>query len=167
MEITSKSYLSIFINEASKYRIPSYQFEDIVQHGYLTIIKSINLYKPNSNSFNGYAINAIRNNIRYLLRGNIRHFREIPDESILEKDAQDYCLTIEDQIIAYDEVKKLYEALDNLTEDDRNIINEFYFNEGNMKEYAESNNIKYRTLMHKKTQILRKLEQILNTHEKS
>ena len=160
-------YTGFIIKEASKYRIPSFDFDDIVQHGYLTVIKSIKIYKSNSNSFHGYVINAIKNNIGDLLRGNIKHYREIPDESIVQKDSGDYSFTIEDEIIAYDEVKKLYEALDKLSEQERDIINEFYFNERNMREYADTNNIKYHTLMQRKRKTLRKLEQILNTHEKS
>ena len=49
----------LILKEASKYYIPGYEFEDLVQHGYLSVIKAISMYKLGSNSFNGYCINTI------------------------------------------------------------------------------------------------------------
>ncbi|MCM1991163.1 sigma-70 family RNA polymerase sigma factor [Oceanirhabdus seepicola] len=156
-----EKYKGLIIKEAFKYRIPSYEFEDIVQHGYLTVIKSIKMYKGKSNAFNGYIITAIKNNIAYLLRGNIKHYREVPDEAIAKKDSTENTLTIEDQIIAYEEVKKLYAALDKLNKEDREIIDKFYFDEVKIKKYCRDNNLCYSTLIKRKRKALKKLEDIL------
>ena len=113
-EIIEKFKYLIF-KEATRYHIPGYDLEDLVQHGYLSVIKAIAMYKLGSNSFNGYCINAIRMNFKALLKGQIKHFREIPNNEMLDFDTSgDYEFTLEDEVIAYDEVKKLYVALDKL-----------------------------------------------------
>ena len=65
------------IKQSGKYKIPSYDFEDLVQHGYLSIIKAVKLYKPGRSSFTTYCTNAVINNFNALLRGQIKHFRGV------------------------------------------------------------------------------------------
>ncbi len=43
-EILEKFKYLIF-KEATKYHIPSYNYEDLVQHGYLSVLKAISMYK--------------------------------------------------------------------------------------------------------------------------
>lgn len=119
------------------------------------------MYKGKSNAFHGYVITAVKNNIAYLLRGNIKHYREVPDERIANKDSPENTLTIEEQIIAYEEVKKLYAALDKLNKEDRKVIDKFYFHGVKLKKYCRDNNLSYSTLIHRKRKALKKLEDIL------
>ncbi len=160
-------YKGLIIKEAARYSIPSYEFEDVIQHGYLTVIKSIKLYKTNSKTFNGYVINAIKNNIGYLLRGNIKHFREVPDDEIAGKCELCSTLTIEDQMIAYEQVKKLYAALDQLNEEERIIIEEFYIKETKLNVLGVKMNSSYRNLSYRKKKALDKLQKILSNNEKN
>ena len=48
----------LIIKEASRYHVPGYELEDLIQHGYLSVIRAISLYKLGSNSFSGYCING-------------------------------------------------------------------------------------------------------------
>ena len=80
-EIIEKFKYHIF-KEAFKYHIPGYELEDLVQHGYLSVLKAIALYKLGSNSFNDYCIKSIKMNFRALLKGQIQHFREVPSSEI-------------------------------------------------------------------------------------
>ena len=126
-EIIEKFKYLIF-KEASRYHIPGYELEDLVQHGYLSVIKAIAMYKLGSNSFNGYCINSIKMNFKALLKGQIKHFREVPNNEMLDFDTSgDYEFTLEDEVIAYDEVKKLYVALDKLDPLEREIIREILY----------------------------------------
>lgn len=161
-----KRYRGLVIKEAAKYKIPSYDFEDVVQHGYLTIIKSIEMYKENSSAFNGYVINAIRNNFYALLKGKIKNYREVPDDTLLDLDFERYDFTIEDQIIAYDEVKRLYRALDILSEEERRIIDEFYFENKALKEIACEGNKDYGKTFRMKKKALNKLRKAIEKEEK-
>ena len=125
-EIIEKFKYLIF-KEASRYHIPGYELEDLVQHGYLSVIKSIAMYKLGSNSFNGYCINAIRMNYKALLKGEIKHFREVPNNDMLDFDnAGNYEFTLEDEVIAYEEVKKLYVSLETLEPFERRILERYY-----------------------------------------
>ena len=72
-------YKFLIIRLAVSYHIPSYEFEDLVQQGYLSVIKAIGMYKLGSNSFNGYCINSIKTNFKALLKGKIKHYREVPN----------------------------------------------------------------------------------------
>jgi len=88
--------------EASRYHIPGYAMDDLIQHGYLSILKAIAMYKLGSNSFNAYCINSIRMNFKALLKGQIKHFREVPNNDMLDFDtAENYEFTLEDEVIAY------------------------------------------------------------------
>lgn len=129
-------YKYLIIKEAARYHIPGYDFEDVVQHGYLSVIKAVHKYRLGSNSADGYFINTIKNNFKDLLKGKVKHYREIPDDSLLDINTQSYEFTLEDQIIAYEQVKKLYEALDKLSEEDRDIIERFYLKGESLKEIA-------------------------------
>ena len=70
----------LIFKESSRFHIPGYETEDLIQHSYLSVIKAIALYKLGSNSFNGYCINAIKMNLKALLKGEIKHFREVPKD---------------------------------------------------------------------------------------
>jgi RNA polymerase sigma factor (sigma-70 family) len=161
-----QSYNYFILKEASKYRIPGYQYEDVVQHGYLSVIKAVNKYKLGRNSFHGYVIKAIKNNLKDLLKGNVRHYREIPDESLLDINPHYYEFTLEDQIIAYDNVKKLYEVLDKLSEEERDMIERFYIIEDSLKEIACDRNVDYYKAVRLKEKVLRKLRRNLLTLNK-
>ncbi|MBZ9609322.1 sigma-70 family RNA polymerase sigma factor [Clostridium estertheticum] len=101
-EAIIEKFKYLIFKEASRYHIPGYELEDLVQHGYLSVIKAIDMYKLGSNSFNGYCINSIRMNFKALLKGQIKHFREIPNNEMLDFDtAGHYEFTLEDEVIAY------------------------------------------------------------------
>ncbi|MEK6264593.1 MAG: sigma-70 family RNA polymerase sigma factor [Clostridium sp.] len=125
-EIIEKFKYLIF-KEAARYHIPGYEIQDLVQHGYLSVIKAIAMYKLGSNSFNGYCIKAIRMNFKALLKGQIKHFREVPNSDMVDFDLSgNYDFTLEDEVMAYDEVKKLYVALATLDTLEREIIEKYY-----------------------------------------
>jgi len=128
--------------QAGKYIIPSYDYEDLVQHGYLSIIKAVHQYNLDKRSFTTYCTNAVINNYNALLKRKIKHFREIQDQNIL--DMQVYDFTLEDEVIAYEQTKKLQVALDNLQELERRIIYSVYMEGMNLKEAAADSDVNYR-----------------------
>lgn len=156
-----EKYKPLILKEASKYRVPGYEYEDLVQHGYLALIKAIKLYKLQSNSYNGYFIRSIKNNIMLLVRGKVKHYREIPDDVMIDNMEQEYSFTIEDQLIAYEEVKLLYEALDKLSMQERKLIEAFYINELSLNEIACDLHIKYAEAYYRKKKALEKLRRLL------
>ena len=147
---------------ASRYHIPGYELEDLVQHGYLSVIKAISMYKLGSNSFNGYCINAITMNFKALLKGEIKHYREMPSNEVLDFDtAIDYEFTLEDEVIAYEEVKKLYAALDKLKPLEREVIERFYIKNESIGEIACDSHKSYYYFARIKKKALEKLRALM------
>jgi RNA polymerase sporulation-specific sigma factor len=160
-EIIEKFKYLIF-KEASRYHIKDYELEDLVQHGYLSVIKAIAMYKLGSNSFTGYCINSIRMNFKALLKGEIKHFREVPSNEMLDFDtAGDYEFTLEDEVIAYEEVKKLYAALDKLEPLEREIIEGYYLREQSLGEIACDSDKSYHQFARVKKKALEKLKALM------
>jgi RNA polymerase sporulation-specific sigma factor len=160
-EIIEKFKFLVF-KEASRYHVPGYELEDLVQHGYLSIIKAIAMYKLGSNSFNGYCINAIRMNFRALLKGEIKHFREVSNNEMLDFDTvEDYKFTLEDEVIAYDEVKKLYVALDTLEPLEREILERHYILGVSLGEIACDRDKSYHQFIRIKKRALEKLRALM------
>ncbi|HEY8890479.1 MAG TPA: sigma-70 family RNA polymerase sigma factor [Clostridium sp.] len=152
----------LIIKEASRYHIPGYELEDLIQHGYLSVVKAIAMYKLGSNSFNGYCINAIRLNFKALLKGEIKHFREVPNNDMLDFDtAGNYEFTLEDEVIAYAEVKKLNVALDTLDPLERTIIDGFYVLGKPLSEVACDSDKSYYQLLRIKKKALEKLKALM------
>ncbi len=157
LHLLMDKYKPLILKLASKYRIPSYEFEDVVQYGYLTLIKAIKMYKLESNSFNGYVIRAIRNNILDLFKKNVKLYNEINDDRVLNI-CIDKELTVEEHILAGEEIKRLYKVLDKLSEDEKKIINDYYFNNKTLKTIACENNLNYKKIVKDKKRVLERMK---------
>ncbi|WP_065079111.1 RNA polymerase sigma factor, partial [Clostridium ragsdalei] len=136
-----------------------YDFDDLVQHGYLSVIKAVKLYKIGKGSFTTYCTNSIVNNFNALLKGQIKHFREVQDEGVLS--IQPYDFTLEDEVIAFDQAEKIKLALCNLQDIEIKIIKSVYMEGRTLKETAEILNIKYRHAIEIKKAALNKLKKYL------
>ncbi|EPY2272857.1 sigma-70 family RNA polymerase sigma factor [Clostridium sporogenes] len=156
-------FTPIILKEASKWRISCYEYEDLVQHGYLSVIKAVNMFKGEESKFIPYCIKTIKTNYKALLKGEIKHHREIPDEDILNK-GNKYLFTIEDEIIAHENIKELYKALDKLTPEEKEVINGFYIKNDSLQEVAESTNKTYNSVRYIKNKAIKKLQKILEEH---
>ncbi len=98
----------LILKVARQHRVPNYEFEDVVQYGYLTLIKAIKMYKAGNNSFDEYAIKAIRNNIMDLFKRQIKIYNELPNNINNLNICLDNKLSIEDHIIAGKEMRNIY-----------------------------------------------------------
>lgn len=155
-------YKFLILRLAGSYHMPSYEFDDLVQQGYLSVIKAVNMYKLGSNTFDGYCINSIRTNFKALLKGKIKHYREVPNEEPIKSNvAPEYSFTLEDQVIAYDEVKRLYAALEKLDPVERNVIERFYLEMDALKEIACDGEHTYYYYVNIKNRALKKLKKYI------
>jgi RNA polymerase sigma factor (sigma-70 family) len=156
-------FIPIILKEASKWKISCYEYEDLVQHGYLSVIKAVNMFEGEENKFIPYCIKTIKTNYKALLKGQIKHHREIPSENILDN-SNEYSFTIEDEIIAYESMKELYKALDKLTPEEIEVINSFYIKNNTLKEIANSTNKSYNSVRYIKNKAIKKLQSMLEKH---
>jgi RNA polymerase sigma factor (sigma-70 family) len=81
-EAIINKYMPLVISEASKYHLPGYEFDDIVQHSILSIIKAVMLYKIGAKSFSSFVSTTVKNNNINLLKGTIKHHKEVQNQSI-------------------------------------------------------------------------------------
>lgn len=163
LEIMDK-FKPLILKEASKWKIKCYDYCDLVQHGYLSIIKALKMFKGEPERFIGYCVKTIKTNYKALLKGEIKHHREIPDEFILDKSDNDYLFTLEDEIIAHEKVKELYIAMDKLSHSEKHIIEEIYFKDNSVNKVALNNNLTYNKVKYKKFRALKKLQRELKVH---
>jgi RNA polymerase sporulation-specific sigma factor len=155
-------YKFLIIQLAGQYHIPSYEFDDLVQQGYLSVIKTVGLYKLGSNTFDGYCIHAIRTNFKALLKGKIKHYRELPNsEPISSNTSEAYSFTLEDEVIAYDEIKRLYEAMEKLTPLEKAVVERFYIIQDSLKEIACEGQRSYYDYVKIKNKALGKLKKYI------
>ena len=97
-----------------------------------------------------------------LLKGKIKHFREVPSNELLDFDtAVDYEFTLEDEIIAYDEVKKLHAALGKLETLESEIIKRYYILNQTLGEIAMDSDKNYHQFARMKKNALAKLRSLL------
>ncbi len=106
---------------------------------------------------------TIKTNYKALLKGEIKHHREIPDENISDK-GNEYFFTIEDEIIAYENINELYKALDKLTLEEKEVINSFYIKNNSLQKVADSINKSYNSVRYIKNKAIKKLQKILEEH---
>ncbi|MGO5066581.1 MULTISPECIES: sigma-70 family RNA polymerase sigma factor [unclassified Clostridium] len=154
----------LILKEASKWRIQCYEYEDLVQHGYLSVIKAANIFQGEESKFVPYCINAIKTNYKALLKGEIKHHREMPDAYILEKYDDEYMFTIEDEILAYEKTKEIYEALGKLTPKEKQIVNGYYIKNNSLNKVAIDTNKTYNSVRYTKDKAIKKLQKILEDY---
>ncbi|MBZ9637679.1 sigma-70 family RNA polymerase sigma factor [Clostridium sp. FP1] len=155
-------YKFLIIKLAGSYHIPSYEFDDLVQHGYLSVIKAVNLYNLNSNTFDGYCIHAIRTNFKALLKGEIKHYREVPNaEPIRLGVACEYEFTLEDEVIAFEEAQRLYKALEKLDPVEKDVVARFYLRYDSLREIACDGDNSYTHYRKVKDKALKKLKKYI------
>lgn len=156
-----KMVSSIYINGSQR--------EDLIQEGYFTIIRAVETYNISSNSsFTAYVSNAIRKNYYYGIRKASKRNFDTSYEKLIEEGKQlssnhYFEENIEDSIIKKEEHKMLKEALEKLSQEEREFIL-FCYNEGHggIKRYSEMSGIKYVTLQKRKKSILKKLRKLLS-----
>lgn len=139
-----------------KYRIKGYDFEDLIQHGYLAIIKAIKKYRHNSNSFTTYCTVTITNSLNELLRGQIKHYREI-ETDMIDKE-EDFSFSVEDEIIAYIQLKEVIKAIEELPCFERRVIKNIYIDDKSTNDVKKIYNIDYSDIRNIKRKAFRKLK---------
>lgn len=157
-ETIINKYMPLVLSEASKYHIPGYEFDDLVQHSILSIIKAINLYNINSKSFSSFLTTTVKRSNINLLKSKIKHYREVQSSTSIDNFEGNYSFTLEDEYIAYEIVEKLSECINVLPCLEKMLIVEFYMNKRPLKVIAKEYNLKYQKAYEIKKSALNKLK---------
>ncbi|WP_251862550.1 sigma-70 family RNA polymerase sigma factor [Clostridium sp. Marseille-Q2269] len=154
-------FTPIILKEASKYNIKSYYYEDLVQHGYLSVIKAVNIYKGEDEDFKSYCVESIRESYKELLKDEIKHHREIQDESIFGKNEQEYLFTVEDEVLAYEKTQQVSKVLQTLTPVEQGLIQGTPVEDKKKKKVSKKHNKSYNNIGYQKERIVKRLQNIL------
>lgn len=140
---------------------------DLVQIGYITLIKSVDLYKTGGHKFSSYVYKAIKNNLKYALRTNCKTNGEVSlnapiayDEAASDEfmDIIDSDYNLEESFFKNERRKEVKKLLVELPENELELIIMCYYNGFTIKKYAEKKNINYLTAVRFKNKILKKLK---------
>lgn len=140
-----------------KFSIPSYDFDDLVQYSYLSILKAIRLYNFGKVHFTSYVMTAIRNNLGDLLRKNVKQYREVNHQESFEMDYPDEGFDLERELVEKESIGELNAAIDRMDSEDREILEEFYLKKMPLRVIAESRGYSCTGIGKRKKRILKKL----------
>lgn len=145
--------------------IKGYEKEDLIQIGYLSIIKSVKEFDLNrGSSFVPYVYNAIRKNYFNEIRNVAKSNYETSYEKLVEEGNKFNLFnmerSIEDNIIKKEELSSLKAALDKLTEEEKQLIRFSYgVGYGGLKQYCDIYKVKYVTAQKRKNTVIIKLRE--------
>lgn len=147
MEIIDK-YYPLIVKEAKNVFLNGRTFEDIVQIGIINLLNAIEKFNisKGSDKFSSYALWAIKNGNRYLLRSEIRYNTEISVDKAYEGAETEFINTIEDENSNTENIyftsvdnDNIYRALKLLDDEELELINFLYFDniKPNLSKYAK------------------------------
>lgn len=153
MEIINK-YYPLIVKEAKGVFLNGRTFEDIVQIGIINLLNAITKFdiSKGCDKFSSYALWAIKNGNRYLLRSEIRYNTEISVDKAYEGAETEFINTIEDENSNTEDIyftsvdnNNLYKALKLLDSEELELINFLYFDniKPNLSKYCKLKNKDY------------------------
>lgn len=161
-----KSFEPLLKKCCSLYVKNSSDFDDVMQEGRITILKCIKNYDVNSNvPFEAYVKRAVLNSIREYARKIKEHISL--DEDLTEDGEDLYKIIpsevdIENERIKREDIKRLYNAINNLSPKQREVILEHFFNGKSMVEIANNRRCHYMSVVRLKDRAIEKLKREFN-----
>lgn len=162
-----EEFKPFIINFSNKTFIYGFEMQDIQNECYIILLKCITMYEPGNHRFVGYAINAIKNSIFYILRkSKNRSLAEGYEALTFTGDFESLNLSHKDKtdtmICKRCETLELKEALNKLSKKEREFVLFVVFEKNTVKNYAISEKIPYSTALYRKNKIFKKLSNYIN-----
>lgn len=169
VEEICRRFNGIVINAAISFYVNGYTLEDMIQEGRLSLIKAIGSYDLSSPyTFGVYAREALKKNFYWKIRSNKKEaaccslyslnsfHNEIIDMVASGENVEEDFMKMQQKI-------DLWKAVENLSEEERNIIIWYYVLEKDLKEYAVKKGISYRTAAYRKKRALYNLRKYMDS----
>lgn len=167
-----EQYKPFIYKTAKQYNLKNYDLNDLVQIGYMALMKAVVKYRTGSNTFSTYAFNAIKNELRYTARQNNRHNEDLSLNSPVNTSGNakiEYidCIeskdNLEDHILKSEKISEVNNVVSKLPSDEADLVSMIFYNKNSIKNYAEKKGLSYLQAVRKKNKILKKLNnQLLN-----
>lgn len=168
MEELMKAFENYIYKSAMSIYVSGYEQEDLMQLGYITVMKAVEKYNIEKTNFVNYVTLAITNNYRALIRGKVK------DKGVASLDAdlgdgfnlgdmlKDESVNVEEDYMKSELKEAVWEAIKGLPFKLQEIITYVYIEEkGTFKEYALEKNINYNTVIKRKNLAFEKLQKAL------
>lgn len=147
----------------NKTYLTNYTKEDLQEECYLTLLKCIRTYNPESHRFVAYATNAIKNNLNYLIRKNLIH-KEITSQDCLTSTGSldDLNLSsknkIDEELLHSHTKKSILEAIETLSYEEKELFIYVLLKKNTLKSYSELKNISYSRTSKIKSKVLKTIQ---------
>ena len=166
VEKLTEEFTPLIKSLCNKTYLSNYSKEDLQEECYLTLLKCIKTYNPESHRFVAYATNAIKNNLNYLIRKNLKH-KEITSQDCLTSNGylEDLNLSSKDKIdeeLLHSHTKKsILEAIKTLSYEEKELFIYVLLKKNTLKSYSELKNISYSSTSKIKAKVLRKIAEYI------
>jgi RNA polymerase sigma factor (sigma-70 family) len=161
-----EQFKPFIIKTAKQFNIRNFYLYDLIQIANIALINAVAKYRVGSHSFVGYALTAIRNELRYTARKNSKFMGDLSLNSHVEftdnssDEIMDYIasdVNLEEEIIISESMSQVRQAVSRLPQDEIELVQAVYYSGASLKSYAEKNDLGYSQAVTKKNRILKKL----------
>lgn len=171
-EKLANEFRPLIINISKRTFIDGYDNNDIKNECYHSLFKCVSLYNLEKHKFVAYATNAIKNNINDLIkhiktRSSTNGNDALSLHADVEKNLPSQDISMEDFFCDMCDYNDLQSALENLTEQEKELIDFIFFKNNTIQDYAYYKNLCYSTACLKKKVILKKIYDSISLNYKN
>lgn len=157
----------LIISISKKTFLHGYDKFDIQNECYRTLFKCVGLYNVENHRFVAYATNAIKNNIKDLIKRSKTRSSAEGHEALCLSDNLEHSLTsdedtLENSLCTKCDYEDLRFAINNLTDTEKELIKFVFFKHNTVRTYASKKNMCYSTANQRKKVALNKLSKYIN-----
>ncbi|WP_297418852.1 sigma-70 family RNA polymerase sigma factor [Clostridium sp.] len=161
-EKLAAEFKPLIYNISKRTFIDGYNMYDIQQECFESLFKSVSMYNIKKHRFVAYATNAIKNNIKDLIKRIKSRSSTEGNEALslhynFENDLPSEEISTEVSLCEMCDYEDLRLALDNLTREEKEFIDFVFFKNYTVLDYSHLKNMCYPTAILKKNTILKKI----------
>jgi RNA polymerase sigma factor (sigma-70 family) len=153
---------------AKSFNIKSFDEYDLVQIGYIALIKAVEKYNVGSNSFSSYVYTTIKNAMKYTARSNRKHQNTLSINASIDSNTTNEFLellqsdeNLEVDFLEHERISEIKRVVSELEPDEFELIFFVYYNNFSLTDYAAKKGVSYSKIVRKKNFILAKLGSML------
>ncbi|MBD7911899.1 MULTISPECIES: sigma-70 family RNA polymerase sigma factor [Clostridium] len=160
-------FTPFIINFSSKAFIDGYDFEDIQNECYITLLHAIEMYNPVSHRFVAYATNAIKNSIYAIVKKSnitkqVQGINTLTFDGDLSSLNANFFSSFEDNLNYKYSSSNFFQLIDTLTPPEKELLVFNMLKQNSLKSYANWKNMPCSTVNNRKISLQKKLKKVLN-----
>jgi RNA polymerase sporulation-specific sigma factor len=166
-----EQYRPFIFKMSTHFNIRCCDTNDMLQLGYMAVMKAAAKYRTGSQTFSTYAFNSIKNTFRTAASRNMRFGETLSLNTPVNAengtntefiDCIEGSESPEDKIISFERIKEIRKAVAKLPKEELELIRMVYFSRATLKAYADKNKLDYSQVYRKRNRILKKLSRCIN-----